>query len=155
MPQPSRKLSGQQLDNSTTSFKKDADGVLRWDRRTGRARWGPKARNPAFVEAAELIIENGAINRIWDTLADRPAELADDEELFIVGKALRRAVELGRLDANLVAVLLRLLDSPQSLKTETRAPAAHRAIRAAVEANPDVSLGQLERDFGVRAVRRR
>jgi hypothetical protein len=130
------------------AFKKDTDGGLRWDKSTAGERWGKKANRPDFIEAAEGIIDRGAVKRIWDTLAlCRPDDLRNDEELFVVGKALRRAGELGRLDPNLVAVLLRLLDPPDRLRTENRVN--HAAVRAHVRKHRDASLGQLAQKFNI------
>ena len=53
-----------------TTFRKEADGALRWDRGASKAseRWGPNAKRPDFVEACQdLIIKKGMTEMIWDT----------------------------------------------------------------------------------------
>jgi hypothetical protein len=135
------------------AFKKDEPtGGLRWDRSTAGDRWGRKANRPDVVEFCEMLIDQGNTGSIWDTLADpayRPADLHDDEERLIVRRALRRDAELGRLDASMVEVLIRLIGGKDRLKTELRGDLLMRAAaRAHIQANPGVSLGQLRRRFG-------
>jgi hypothetical protein len=61
---------------------------------------------------------------------------------------LLRAAELGRIHANTAAVLIRLVGGSDRLKTENKVD--HATIRAAVRANPKITLGQL-RDEGFKA----
>jgi hypothetical protein len=132
------------------SFKKDAAGALRWDKSTAGERWGKNANRPDFVEAAELMIDRGAVAHIWDTLADpnyRPADLQNDEELYVMRKALRKAAEMGKLDENLVAVLLRLLDGADRLRAENKLN--HAAVREHLRKYPAASLGRLAQKFGI------
>ena len=130
-------------------FKKDDAGHRRWDRSTAGERWGKNANRPDFVELMEKLMKRGAVARVWDSLADadRPSDLSAAEERTIVRRALRRAGELGRpLEPNAVAVLLRWIGGSDRLKTETKVN--HAAIRAAIKANPKISLGQISRRFG-------
>ena len=131
-------------------FKRDdTTGGLIWDKSTAGERWGKNANRPDFVEAAELTIGKGMIGCVWDTLADpayRPDDLTDAEERMIVRKALSRSVEIGRMHASTAAVLIRLIGGSDQLKTENKVN--HAAIRAAVKANPNVSLGKLKQKFG-------
>jgi hypothetical protein len=131
-------------------FKKDDAGGLLWDKSTAGERWGKKANRPDFVEAAEMVIERGSIEMVWDTLASpatRPADLNDDEERLIVRCALRRGADLGRLDANMVGVLLRLIGGADRLKTENKDMLLRRGIRAEIQARPHITLGQLRLQF--------
>jgi hypothetical protein len=131
-------------------FKKDDAGGLRWDKSIAGERWGKNANRPDFVEAAELSIEKGMIGCVWDTLADpayRPDDLAEDEERMIVRKALRRSVELGRLNPNTAAVLIRLIGGSDRLKTENKDVSLRRVIRAEIQARWDITLGQLQLQF--------
>jgi hypothetical protein len=144
-------------------FKKGADGGLRWDPKAAQfeGRWTPKARRDeprrcAWIEVAEDVIERGAITRVWDTLADpayRPGNLTEEDERYIVRRALSRDAELGRLDGNMVAVLLRLIPGDDHLRGENQNKAAHRAIRVAIQTalqtGQDISVRKLAREHKV------
>ena len=124
-------------------FKKGADGGLRWDPKGAQfeGRWTPKARRDeplrcAWIEVAEDVIERGAIMRVWDTLADpayRPANLTEEDERYVVRRALSRGAELGKLDGDMVMVLLRLIPGDDHLRGENQNKAAHREIRVAIQ----------------------
>jgi hypothetical protein len=138
-----------------TTFRKGADGALRWYRGASKAseRWGPNAKRPDFVEACQdLIIKKGMTGMIWDTLASdahRPADLTDEEERYIVRCTLRREVELGRIHESKAAVVLRLIGGADHLRTENDKPEERRAVRAALLANPEASDRQLSRQVGL------
>ena len=66
---------------------------------------------------------------------------------MVVRKALLRSVELGRMHASTSAVLIRLVGGSNRLKTENKVD--HASARAAVRANPNVTLGRLKQKFGI------
>jgi hypothetical protein len=133
-------------------WKKDDSGGLRWDRSTASERWGKNANRPDFVEAAEHFLDRGMINCLWDTLANpdyRPADLGEDEERMLVRKALARSVEVGRMNGNAAAVLLRLIGGSDRLKTENKDPKKKAQAISEIRATPGISLGRLAQKYHI------
>jgi hypothetical protein len=120
---------------------------FKWDEDEAGIRWGKNAKNPEKIERLELMIEVGALSLVWDMLS-RPKimqlnTLSDAEERYIVRKSLRKAAEAGWISHDLFEVLLKLIGGCDRLKTQNKVD--HAAIRAAIRANPNLTLGQISR----------
>jgi hypothetical protein len=125
-------------------------GGLRWDRNTASARWTDKANRPDAVEFLEMLIRDGHVARVWDTLEEYSIpDLEGNEVRYIAKEALRKAAELEQLDWAMVNVLTRLIGGKR-LKGERRIPPDLKAKALAwIRANPRASLTKIANRFDI------